>query len=93
MGIEKIRLLACELVYWINKNAAIENTFKQCAKCMGYQQRQPSENIIPYKVFHKPWEVVGADINTIKNNTLLCIVDYYCKFPLIKRQMPFQLTA
>ena len=29
MDIEKVRLLGCELTYWININADIENTIKQ----------------------------------------------------------------
>ena len=44
---------------------------------MQYQQTQPHGKIMPYDMSHKPWEVVGADIFIIKNNTLLGIVDYY----------------
>ena len=33
----------------------------------------------------RPWEVVGADTFTIKNNTLLCIVNYHSKFPVGKK--------
>ena len=32
-----------------------------------------------------PWEVVGADIISINNNMLLCIVNYYSKFPIMKK--------
>ena len=32
-----------------------------------------------------PWNVVGADIFTIKNNTSKCIIDYYSKFPVVKK--------
>ena len=32
-----------------------------------------------------PWEVVGADIFSTKNNILLHIVDYYRKFPVVKK--------
>ena len=34
---------------------------------------------------YKPWEMVGPDILSIKNNKLLCIVDYYSKFPVGKK--------
>ena len=34
---------------------------------------------------YKSWEVAGAVIFTIKNNTLLSIVDYYNKFPVVKK--------
>ena len=36
-------------------------------------------------MLHKPWEVVGAEIFTIKSNALLYIVDYYSKLPVIKK--------
>ena len=38
MGIEKIRLLAHESVYWVNMNEDIENTVKEYATCLDYQQ-------------------------------------------------------
>ena len=34
---------------------------------------------------YKPWEVVVSDIFTIKNNALLYTVDYYRKFPVMKK--------
>ena len=33
----------------------------------------------------RPWEVLGADIFHFNNKNYLCIVDYHCKFPAIKR--------
>ena len=33
----------------------------------------------------KPWELVGADIIFVKTKTKLCIVDYYSKFPIVKK--------
>ena len=38
MGIEKVRLLTRQLVYWVNVNADIGDTTKQCDKCLEYQQ-------------------------------------------------------
>ena len=52
---------------------------------MEYQQTKPREKIISYKMPHKAWEVVGTNIFTVKDNTLLCIVDYYRKFPVIRK--------
>ena len=67
MGIEKTQVSACELVYFMNINADIKNIVKQCATHMGYQQTQPYEKIIPYEMLHKPWEVGGVNISTIKS--------------------------
>ena len=37
----------------------------------------------PYEVLDKAWEVVGTDIFMINNENLLCIIDYYSKFPVV----------
>ena len=83
MAIEKMRVLAHESVYWVKINTDIENTVKQCATCMAYQQTQPCEKIIPYEMPQKSWDVISVDIFTV--NTILCTVDYYSKFPIIKK--------
>ena len=52
---------------------------------MEYQQTQPYEKAIPYVMPLKPYKVVGANIFTIKNNILLCILEYYNEFPVVKK--------
>ena len=74
MGIEKIKLQVHELVYWLNMNADIENTFKQCVICLDYQQNNHMEKIV-HELPCKPRKVVGDDIFSINNNTILCILD------------------
>ena len=76
MGIGKTRLLMPELMYWGEYECGYQNTIKQCATFLEYQQSQAHKKTIPYDIPCKPWEVVGADIFSINNNTLLCIVDY-----------------
>ena len=75
MGIEKMRFLGHNSVYWVNMNVDIKNTMKQCATCQDYQQTQLHEKTVLYDIPCKPWEVVGTNIFSINNNnTLLCIV-------------------
>ena len=62
MGIEKMKLLANECVYWHSINADIEKYIKQCATCLELQQMQPKEKIIHHEVPLRPWEAVGADL-------------------------------
>ena len=50
-----------------------------------YQQIASHERTIPYEMACRPWEMVGAGIFSIKNNMLICIVDYYSKFPIVKK--------
>ena len=75
MGIEKIRLPACESVYWVNMNIDIENTIEHCPTCLEYQKMQLQEKTIPHMVLTKLWDMVGADIFMVNNETLFCIVD------------------
>ena len=66
-------------------NTGIENTVKQCATCLEYQETQPHKKTILYEIAFKPWEVVGADIFSIIIHMLLCTVNYYIKFPIVKK--------
>ena len=66
-------------------NADKEDTIKQYSTFLEYHNIQPQEKTTPYEVPTKLWKVVGADIFMINNENLLCIVDYYRKFPVIKK--------
>ena len=84
-GIEKTRQLVNKSVYWVNMNAYIENAIKQYSTCLGFHNTQLQERTTPYKVLTKQWEVVSTDICMINNENLLCIVDYYNEFPVMKK--------
>ena len=85
MGIEKTKLLACELVYWVNINEDIERHNKNCTTCFTFQQTQQKDKILHHDIPAKPWEVVGADMFILNNKLYLSIVDYHSKFPFIKK--------
>ena len=34
---------------------------------------------------YKPWEVVGTDTFSLNNDMLLCIIDYYSRFLVVKK--------
>ena len=84
MGIEKTKLLACELVYWVNINDDNENCIKNCTTCLTFQQTQPKDKVIHHDILAKPWEIIGADMFTLNNKHYLCIIDYHSK-SLIKK--------
>ena len=60
-------------------NTDIENTVKQCATCLDYQQTQLHERPLLHEPPSKLWDINGANIFSINNSTLLCIADYYIK--------------
>ena len=90
VGIEKTLLLMRQPVYWINMNADIKETVKQCVTCLEYQCKQPQERALQYDIPYKPWEVVGANIFMVNDKILLHIVDYYSKFQVVKKWQVFQ---
>ena len=47
-------------------NAGIENTIKQCATCLEYQQTLLEEQAVLYAVPYKMWEMVGTDTFLLK---------------------------
>ena len=79
MDIEKTYPCMRESVHWVNMGT--ELTVRQCSMYLEYQNTQPHEAALNYNTLCKPWEVVGTDIIMINNKNVICIVDYYNKFP------------
>ena len=44
----------------------------------------PQEKAFHYEIPSRPWEVVGAYVSVINGKTLLCIVCYHSRFPILK---------
>ena len=74
----------------VNMNTDAENTLKQFATCLEYQHTQLKEKAITHEFPTKQWRIVWADIFSINKETFLCIVDYYSKFPVMKRTDGYQ---
>ena len=70
-------------------SADIEHTEIQCATCLEYQHTQPQERALHYEIPYKLWKVFGADIVMVNNRTLLCTVNYYSKFLIVKNTVSF----
>ena len=85
MGIENAKLLAHELIYWVNINDDIEKHINNCTTCVAFQQTQPKDKIIHHDIPAKPWELIGADRFNLNNKHYLCIIDYHSKFPIIQK--------
>ena len=85
MGIEKACLLMRERVHCINMNADTEQTVKQYSTCLKYQHTHQCEAILHYDIPCKG--VVVVDVFMIYKKNILCIVDYYSKFPVVKEMV------
>ena len=55
MGIESMRRLARETVFWPHITKDIEQLVKQCAACQEHQARQQKEPLFPHDVPSAPW--------------------------------------
>ena len=85
MGIKKTGLLMTESVYCIHISVNIEQTVKQCTKCLEFQCTKTHETALHYEIPTIPWKVADADIFMVNNKILLCIAYYYSKFPVLKK--------
>ena len=93
MGREKMKLLVCESVYWVNMNDDIEEHIKDCMTCLTFQQTQPKDKMIHHYFLAKPQEVIGADIFTLNNKHYLCIIDNHSKSPSSRKQRTYKQIA
>ena len=81
MGIDEMRLLVIEAVYWLKMNTDIENTVCQMPRL---STDLAEEKVLIYEIPCRLWEVQGADVFMVNNKMLLHIVDYYSMFPTVK---------
>ena len=52
---------------------------------LGIPVNTVQEKALQYEIPFRNWEVVGADILVINGKTHLFIIDYCCKFPIVKK--------
>ena len=67
-------------------NVNIEISVKHCSVCLGFQQMQPKEKIIPCKIPAKLWQVIGVDKVSISNRQLSLSCRFSSKFSVVKKE-------
>lgn len=85
LGIEKCRLRARSCVYWPSINKDIEMLVNACEACQKYQNSKQKETLKQHEVPPEPWHTIGTDIFFLNNKSYLICVDYYSKFPTMRR--------
>ena len=91
-GVEKCKLRAKISVFWDGINKDIEEVVQRCDVCQTHQRSTPKETLMPHELPTRPWQVLGTDLFHFNNAEYLIVVDYYSKFPLI-RKMPTPCTS
>ncbi|PIK55858.1 hypothetical protein BSL78_07250 [Apostichopus japonicus] len=84
-GITKCQLRAKASVFWHSINRDIEDMVKECHLCQEFGRSLPREPLQPQEIPTGPWQTVGTDIFTLYGEDYLVVVDYYSKYPIIRR--------
>ena len=67
---------AREAVFYPGMTADIKKVVASCAICAAYQASTQKEPLMPHDAPSRPWEKVGVDICTIRQQDYLITVDY-----------------
>ena len=82
---EKCKLRAKSCVYQPGIYKEIERPVNSCCVCQKYHSFQQKEHMIPSEIPSRPWQTVSADLFYVQQAWILVVVDYYSKFPFVKK--------
>ncbi|UYV63325.1 K02A2.6-like, partial [Cordylochernes scorpioides] len=71
---------ARDSIYWHGMSQDIINTVENCRTCQANQRNKAKEPMIIKEIPSLPWEIVAADIFSIKGKNYLLITDNYSGF-------------
>ena len=91
-GEEKCCLRAKSCVFWVGINQDIKSMVKACDVCQTFQNSQTREPLLPHEIPTRAWQVVGTDLFYFNGSEYLLVVDYYSKFPFM-RKLPKNPTS
>ena len=83
-GAEKCKLRAKGSVFWAN-NRDIDELVKTCSPCQRHQKLNAKEPLLLHDGPAKAWHTLGSDIFFWNQTDYLLVVDYYSKFPVVKK--------
>ena len=84
-AIDKMQLRALETVYWPGIKKDIVKQYQSCKTCIWHSKSQRSGPLQSYYTLSLPWNTVATDLFELKNSKYLIIVDYYSRFPVLRR--------
>jgi len=85
LGIEKCKLRAHDSVFWPNISKDIDDLVSNCHVCQEQLPANRKEPMKPFEVPPGPWHTVGSDIFFCGNENYLLLIDYYSKFPVVRK--------
>ena len=84
-AIDKMQLRALETVYWPGINKDILKCYQSCKTCIKYSKSQRNEPLQSHPTPELPWHTVATDLFETKNSKYLLTVDYYSRFPVLRK--------
>ena len=84
-AVDKMQLRALETVYWSGINKDILKCYQSCKTCIKYSKSQRNEPLQSHTTPEVPWHTVATDLFETKNSKYLLIVDYYSRFPVLRK--------
>ena len=81
--IDKMNLRARETVYWPGED--IQATYHKCEICAKFARTQQKETLQYVEAPQTGWEQLGLDLFSLRNMHYLLVVDYFSRFPFVRK--------
>ena len=81
----KMQLRALETVSWPGINKDILKQYQSCKACIKYSKSLRSEPLQSHPTPKLLWDTVATDLFETKNSKYLLLVDYYSRFPVLRK--------
>lgn len=85
LGIVKCKARGRDIMYWPNMSTKIEETASKCVVCNENKNNNQREPLLPHELPGRPWEKIGTDIFYHSGSPFLLCVDYFSKYPEIRK--------
>lgn len=78
-GVTRCRERAREAVWWPGLSSQLKELVRNCTICIK-ERTNPVEPLMPGALPERPWQKVGSDLFSFKQDTYLLVMDYYSRF-------------
>ena len=88
-GMENCKLRAKNCVFWNNINQDINKIVQGFVICQEPQKAQCAESLKPHEISVRPWQIIATDLFQFGRSCNILVVDYYSKYPLVRKLKDF----
>ena len=87
LGLNKCKMRAKEMVYWLGMNEQLEQLIVNCQLCLKYSRSKDKtapNATLGHEIPSVPWSKVATDIFHFELKSYLLVVDYASRFPIVR---------